>query len=504
MYSNDNITTLNNFKHSSAILWLQAWRQTQWQPASSDRLVWGSLESPRPARTWVWTWLDWPGITCSTCERSHHDRPIDTNHRRWSGPGWCWEFSLFGWFLLLPCNILWSGGAADDLLWLVSFCFWLLDWGHQPVWLAVLIDLMIWWLQKRVVVRGGTMKGQKVVISKFSSKRKLHIHSQVNICSVSKTKCLSVLLLMYLLSKFCFPVFNMCTQHKAPISVKLTCWMISEGKKRRTSKLDSHVYMGSPWSHNQPEAAQTNCGLAVGTSSYTLGLLPHHLAPSPPTHRLQHCSGPWSPWQIVCNLFPSFCSLGDDGTSSFPCSCQTQLWSSGGIWKGSCVRCSSGKIQALFCLACRALGNTVLDLSGFQGSWGAEPGENQVVSHSPACLCIWVCSALRPEGFDVSCVWRLVTNRSQEELVVPLWSHEPPHECAGLLLGFLETRYKEKGSQSYGKAVMSKINTTFILNHLVLLLPSRFLQDRMVPTCQAPKRMSHPSGQSAEHSATVL
>lgn len=142
-----------NYKDSVSVLSLQASRQTQRQPVSSNRLFWCS--STRPACTWDRTSLDWPGIAWSTCDkRSHHARPINSPHGRRRGPGLCWESSLLG--RLLPCIILWFGGAADAHLWLASFCFWLLDWGHQPVGLTALIGLMMMWrVQRRGAVWGG-------------------------------------------------------------------------------------------------------------------------------------------------------------------------------------------------------------------------------------------------------------------------------------------------------------------------------------------------------------
>lgn len=97
------------------------------------------------------------------------------------------------------------------------------------------------------------------------------------------------------------------------------------------------------------------------------------------------------------------------------------------------MRWSSEQTRGQFGLVCRTPGNIESDFRGF---WGAGSDENQVVSHSPACLCIWVCSALISKGCEADC-WRLVIGLSQAELVAPSQSHEPPHECAGLRLGFL-------------------------------------------------------------------
>ena len=187
---------------------------------------------------------------------------------------------------------------------------------------------------------------------------------------------------------------------------------MSEAKRRRASR----VYTGSPWSHSHPEAARMNC-LPVVTSSCTPGPPPPPLPPPPPHHL--------APRPSSNSRFPSARSLGDDGPSSFPCSCWSQTWSSDGIWQGS---------EWIQDLVCETLGNTGLD---YQGFWAAGPDEHRAVSRSPLCLCIWVCIALRPEGLEAGWGWRLATGWSQEEPVAPVLYHELPHECAGLLLGFL-------------------------------------------------------------------
>lgn len=180
----------NHHKHSGSVLSLQARRQTQRQAVSSDRLVWYSLESTRPACTRVRTSLDCPGVAWTTCEkRSRHARPVSASHRRRSGPGVRWESSLPGWFLLPPCIILWPGGAADAHLWLASFCFWPLDWGHQPAWPTVLTGLMMWRVQRRVAVRHGATKRTESCILQVlvptTHKWCPKWHSEAFICRVS-------------------------------------------------------------------------------------------------------------------------------------------------------------------------------------------------------------------------------------------------------------------------------------------------------------------------------
>lgn len=44
--------------------------------------------------------------------------------------------------------------------------------------------------------------------------------------------------------------------------------------------------------------------------------------------------------------------------------------------------------------------------SDLLGLWSTDLFENQVISHWPICLCIWVCSALRSAEFEADC-WRL-------------------------------------------------------------------------------------------------